>query len=161
MATNRSITHPAARFTDKVAIVTGGAGGLGHRICLGIGAEGGKVAVFDTNSEAIEQAVAELISAGIEAVGHLVDVRDSATVTAAVGEVATYFGHLDILIAAAGGRPRVTVREMSAVRFSFSRSINSRFFAANRSTRPVSRSRNAAMERCSAGGGTNTGRMLW
>ena len=50
------------------------------------------------------------------------------------------------------GRPRVTVREMSAVRFSFSRSINSRFFATNRSTRPVSRSRNAAMARCSANG---------
>lgn len=103
MATNRSITHPAARFTNKVAIVTGGAGGLGHQICLGIGAEGGKVAVFDTNSEAIEQAVAELIAEGIEAVGHLVDVRDSATVTAAVGAVAAYFGRIDILIAAAGG----------------------------------------------------------
>ena len=56
--------------------------------------------------------------------------------------------------AAAGGRPRVTVREMSAVRFSFSRSIISRWVATNRSTRPVSRSRNAAMERCSARGGS-------
>ena len=62
--------------------------------------------------------------------------------------------------AAAGGRPRVTVREMSAVRFSFSRSINSRFFATNRSTRPVSRSRNVAMARCSASGGTSNLRTL-
>ena len=103
MATNRSITHPAARFTNKVAIVTGGAGGLGRQICLSLGAEGGKVAVFDINAEVIEQTVADLIADGIDAVGHPVDVRDSATVTAAVGAVAAYFGRIDILIAAAGG----------------------------------------------------------
>ena len=103
MATNPPAGQVAARFTDQVAIVTGGAGGLGRQICLSIGAEGGKVAVFDTNAEAIDQTVALLNAGGTEAVGHLVDVRDHGTVTSAVAAVATYFGRIDILIAAAGG----------------------------------------------------------
>ena len=47
----------------------------------------------------------------------------------------------------------MTVREMSAVRFSFSFSISSRFFPTNVSSLAVSRSRKSAIARCSSGGG--------
>ena len=45
------------------------------------------------------------------------------------------------------------MREMSAMRFSFSRSINVRFFATSASIFAVSRSRKAAMSHCSSGWG--------
>ena len=54
--------------------------------------------------------------------------------------------------AASGGSPRVTVRVISAVRYSSNRSINNRFFSTNASIRPVSRSRNSTIESCSSGG---------
>jgi hypothetical protein len=58
--------------------------------------------------------------------------------------------------ATCGGRPRVTVCEMSAVRYSCSRSINVHFFAISASIFAVSRSRNSAMVRCSPSGGNPT-----
>ena len=60
--------------------------------------------------------------------------------------------------AASGGRPRVTVRVISAVWYSRSRSISIRFFATSASIRSVSRSRKAAMARCSSRGGRGRGR---
>jgi hypothetical protein len=56
-----------------------------------------------------------------------------------------------------GSRPLVTARVMRAVRFSWSNSISRSFFATSASIRAVSRSRNAAMARCSDGGGTKIG----
>ena len=55
------------------------------------------------------------------------------------------FGFSPAARAASGGRPRVTVHEMSALRFSFSFSINSRFFATNVSSFAVSASRKSAI----------------
>lgn len=92
-----------ARFTGKVAIVTGGAGGLGVAICSRIAAEGGAVAVFDTQTEPIDRAVAELTAQGARVMGACADVRDPAALNAATAEVAERFGGVDILIAAAGG----------------------------------------------------------
>ena len=54
------------------------------------------------------------------------------------------------LAAVSAGKPLVTVREMSAVRFSFSFSISSRFFPTNVSSLAVSRSRKSAIARCSS-----------
>jgi len=56
--------------------------------------------------------------------------------------------------AAAGGRPRVTVREMRAERFSFSLSMSTRLFVMRVSIRPVWRSRKSAMACCSSIGGS-------
>lgn len=91
------------RFEGKVAIVTGGAGGLGQAISAALAAEGAQVAVFDTNPEAIDRALAELQLGPGSFMGAQVDVRDRASVAAGVEAVATAFGGVDILIAAAGG----------------------------------------------------------
>ena len=91
------------RFTEQVAIITGGAGGLGRAICLGLAQEGGRVAVFDTNADSISDALTELHAGGVNAIGLVVDVRDAKAVAVAVEESAAHFGRLDILIAAAGG----------------------------------------------------------
>lgn len=91
------------RFSGKVAIVTGGAGGLGIAICLSIAAEGGSVAVFDASQEQVDRAVAELEAEGAPVIGLCADVRDPAALEAATAQVVDRFGGLDILVAAAGG----------------------------------------------------------
>jgi len=89
------------RFTGKAALVTGGGGGLGLAIAEALAREGASVAILDASSSAVEAGLLAL--AGTSARGEVVDVRDSEAVRAAVDSIAADFGHLDILIAAAGG----------------------------------------------------------
>jgi 3-oxoacyl-[acyl-carrier protein] reductase len=105
------MTDRNPRFTGKIAIVTGGAGGLGQAISAALADEGARVAIFDTSPEAIDRALAELKGAsslrgpadGTGFLGSIVDVRDRASVARGVDEVVAAFGGIDILIAAAGG----------------------------------------------------------
>lgn len=92
----------AGRFAGKVALVTGGAGGIGSEISRAFIAEGASVMVFDTNHDAIQSLISSIGSDG-RVRGKVVDVRDEAAVTSAVDEAAGYFGGIDILVAAAGG----------------------------------------------------------
>ena len=96
------MTHRNPRFTGKVAVVTGGAGGLGEAISAALADEGARVAIFDTNPDAIDRALDEL-SRPDSVMGAIVDVRSRESVTSGVAEVVAAFGGIDILIAAAGG----------------------------------------------------------
>ncbi len=91
-----------SRFDGKVAIVTGGAGGLGQAISAALAEEGARVAIFDTNPDAIDRALDEFARPD-SVMGSIVDVRSRESVTAGVAEVVAAFGGVDILIAAAGG----------------------------------------------------------
>ncbi len=93
----------AKRFEGKVALVTGGAGGIGAEIVRALIAEGASVAIFDNNSKAISPLVDSLTSEGAKAIGEVVDVRIQSSVERSVNSVISKFGHIDILIAAAGG----------------------------------------------------------
>jgi NAD(P)-dependent dehydrogenase (short-subunit alcohol dehydrogenase family) len=91
-----------SRFEGKVAIVTGGAGGLGQAITAALVEEGARVAMFDANPEAIDRALHELGQSDA-VTGAVVDVRSRESVIAGVAKVVAAFGGVDILIAAAGG----------------------------------------------------------
>lgn len=91
-----------SRFEGKVAIVTGGAGGLGQAITAALVEEGARVAMFDANPEAIDRALQELGQSDA-VTGAVVDVRSRESVIAGVAKVVAAFGGVDILIAAAGG----------------------------------------------------------
>ncbi|MGA1146051.1 MAG: SDR family NAD(P)-dependent oxidoreductase [Candidatus Nanopelagicales bacterium] len=91
------------RFVDRVAIITGGAGGLGLAIAGALGDEGASVALWDTNVEAIEHGVAKLTAAGLRATGFTADVRSRASVDEAVAGTVQALGAPTVLIAAAGG----------------------------------------------------------
>ena len=91
-----------SRFERKVTIVTGGAGGLGQAITAALVEEGARVAIFDTNPDAIDRALDELARPD-SVMGAIVDVRSRESVTSGVAEVVAAFGGIDILIAAAGG----------------------------------------------------------
>ena len=90
------------RINEKVAIVTGGAQGIGEGICLRLAEEGAKVAIFDANLDEAKKVAQEIEKAGGAALAIKVDVTRSAEVEAAVKQVISKFGKIDILVNNAG-----------------------------------------------------------
>lgn len=84
------------RFSGKVAIITGGASGIGQAVARRIQAEGGQAAVFDLDPTGLSRAEQE----GMAVVK--VDVGSEKSVQQGIDEVAHRFGRLDILIHSAG-----------------------------------------------------------
>ncbi|HSJ53510.1 MAG TPA: sorbitol-6-phosphate dehydrogenase [Anaerolineae bacterium] len=88
---------------DRIALVTGGAQGLGAAICHRLAREGAHVAVADLNGPGAGQVAAQIRSeTGRRAIGLGVDVTDEAQVEAMVGRVTGEWGRLDILVSNAG-----------------------------------------------------------
>ena len=85
---------------NTVAVVTGGNGGLGQRICHALAAEGVHVAVLYAQSAGDAQSVANSLkqSHGVEAEALPCDVTDPKSVATMVEDVVKRFGRLDILV---------------------------------------------------------------
>jgi NAD(P)-dependent dehydrogenase (short-subunit alcohol dehydrogenase family) len=99
-------------MTDRVALVTGGASGIGEACARRFAAAGYRVAILDRD-RARAGAVAEDISGETECITHVVDVADAQAVDAAVGSVAASWGRIDACVTAAGVLETVsTVMEM-------------------------------------------------
>ncbi len=101
------------RLKDKVAIVTGGASGIGRATVLRLASEGAKVAIVDVESQAelANNVAGEVKGAGGTATVVTANVADRAQVEAMVESVVKQFGRLDILVANAGiTRDAFTVR---------------------------------------------------
>ena len=83
-----------------VALVTGGNGGLGQRICHALAREGVHVAVMYVQSRDQAETVAQTLTASyqVNAAAFGCDITDAAAVAALVGAVTARFGRLDILI---------------------------------------------------------------
>ncbi|MDG4764592.1 3-oxoacyl-ACP reductase FabG [Solwaraspora sp. WMMD406] len=90
------------RFTDRIAVVTGAAQGIGAAIAQRLAAEGAAVAVVDLSAERARPVVETITAAGGRAVALGCDVTDPAAVTAMTDEVVATFGQLDILVNNAG-----------------------------------------------------------
>src|SRR5512140_3250357 len=102
------------RLQDKVAIVTGGASGIGRATVIKLAREGAKVAIADVASqmELGNQVCAEVAAAGGVAITVPTNVADRGQVDAMVEAVVKQFGRLDILVANAGiTRDAFTVRK--------------------------------------------------
>ncbi|MDB5447860.1 MAG: family oxidoreductase [Phenylobacterium sp.] len=89
-------------FRDKVALVTGGALGLGLGFARAFCEGGGRAALIDIDGEAVELAAAGLRADGLQAVGLTCDVADEVAVADAVARTVDQFGGLDVLINNAG-----------------------------------------------------------
>lgn len=89
------------RLTDRVAVVTGGASGIGAAIASRFAAEGARVAVLDLNLTGAEEIVQEIEANGGRAVAIAVDVSDGTQVRAAIND-ARRLGPIDILVSNAG-----------------------------------------------------------
>ncbi|GAB2462436.1 Rossmann-fold NAD(P)-binding domain-containing protein [Jatrophihabitans fulvus] len=91
-----------AGVKDRVALVTGGAQGIGAGICARLAADGAKVAVVDLNKDAAQATVDQITGIGGTAIAVGADVSDAAQVQAAVDAVVAEFGGLHILVNNAG-----------------------------------------------------------
>lgn len=90
------------RLEGKVAIVTGGAQGMGRAISLRLAQEGAHVVIADLTQEAGQKVVDEITAAGGKAVATATDVRNQEQVQAMVDTAVRQFGGLDILVNNAG-----------------------------------------------------------
>jgi NAD(P)-dependent dehydrogenase (short-subunit alcohol dehydrogenase family) len=90
------------RLTGKVALISGGATGMGGASSRLFAAEGAKVGIVDLNLAAAEETATEIRRAGGQAVAVQADVSDSAQVTAAVAAVQAAFGPITVLFNHAG-----------------------------------------------------------
>lgn len=87
---------------DKVAVVTGGAGGIGRGICLALGDEGATVVVVDIERDGAEDVAEALWKKGVRAEAMECDVTSRKSIEALAERVFAEFEHVDILVNNAG-----------------------------------------------------------
>src|ERR1700722_20404883 len=87
---------------SRVAVVTGGGSGMGRAICLQLAEAGRRVAVLDINADAATAVAEEIASAGGTGTAETVDVSDRAAIEAALGEVRSALGPVEIMVTSAG-----------------------------------------------------------
>jgi 3-oxoacyl-[acyl-carrier protein] reductase len=89
---------PASRLQDRVAIITGGAHGIGKAYAQRFVQEGAKVVIADIDGEAAEQAAQEINDAGGVAIGMRVDIADLTLCQAMAQTTIDKFGRIDALV---------------------------------------------------------------
>jgi len=105
------------RLTDKVAIITGSAQGIGLATALRFAAEGARVVVSDIGQQRVDQAVAAIVAQGGQAIGAVVDVTDRLAIDAMVAKVKATWGRIDVLINNAGITKDARLAKMSSAQF--------------------------------------------
>ena len=101
----------------KVALVTGGAYGIGFAIAEALAGAGAKIAFNCRSQKNMDQALAGYTAKGIDAHGYIADVTDEAQVTELVAKIKSELGSLDILVNNAGIIKRVPMTDMTTGEF--------------------------------------------
>jgi len=86
----------------KVALVTGGNGGIGLGMAEALAQAGADIVVWGTNAAKNQAAEAQLLQSGVRVLAQQVDVADEAAVVAAMAEAVAAMGRIDTVIANAG-----------------------------------------------------------
>jgi len=104
-------------LTDRVAVVTGAAVGIGAATASALASFGARVALVDRDAENLERVVTAIDSAVDrprgEAMSAVFDVRDGVCVSEFIGRVVQRFGRIDILVNNAGGGFKADLMEVS------------------------------------------------
>jgi 3-oxoacyl-[acyl-carrier protein] reductase len=105
------------RLKNKVSIITGAAQGIGLATALKFAHEGAIVVVCDLRQAGVDEAVAACQREGAQAVGHVVNVTDRASVDAMVAAVRAEFGRVDVLVNNAGITQDARLQKMTLAQF--------------------------------------------
>ena len=90
------------KLAERVAVVTGGASGIGRAICEALAREGARVAVLDVNDGGARETVAAIERGGGTAAAHRVDITDVDAIDGAFDAIAGRWGGLHVLVNCAG-----------------------------------------------------------
>ena len=101
----------------KVALVTGGAYGIGFAIAEAFAQAGAKIAFNCRSQKHLEQALADYKAKGIDAKGYICDVTDEEAVKALVAQIEKELGVIDILVNNAGIIKRIPMCDMTVDEF--------------------------------------------
>ena len=101
----------------KVALVTGGAYGIGFAIAEAFAQAGAKIAFNCRSQKHLEQALADYKAKGIDAKGYICDVTDDEAVQALVAQIDKELGGIDILVNNAGIIKRIPMCDMTVDEF--------------------------------------------
>jgi NAD(P)-dependent dehydrogenase (short-subunit alcohol dehydrogenase family) len=101
------------RLREKIAVVTGGAQGIGRAISLGLAREGANIVVADFQVEKAKAVAEEARAAGIESLAVETDVSREDSVKNLAEQTLRRFGRVDILVNDAGIFPQARVAEMT------------------------------------------------
>jgi NAD(P)-dependent dehydrogenase (short-subunit alcohol dehydrogenase family) len=110
MTVDRSIVD----LTDKVAVVTGAAQGIGAAVAQGLAAFGAEVAICDRDVEGMAATAQSVEALGRRCLTAELDVRDAAAVDDFAAAIAAEFTGVDVLVNNAGGGFRAMLSEVSA-----------------------------------------------
>ena len=102
------------RLKEKIAVITGGAQGIGRATALLMAREGAKLVIADLQGEKAQSVASELEKSGAEAIGLAVDVASEASVKLMAKAAFERFGRIDILANVAGiYYPKASVTDLS------------------------------------------------
>jgi 3-oxoacyl-[acyl-carrier protein] reductase len=111
-------------LTTKIAIVTGGASGIGRDIVRTLAREGVTTVAIDINRADLDDLAAELTGGGFESAQYAGDVRDLARLQEIVADVVARYGRVDILINNAGVTATASIEELTEERWDFAHDVN-------------------------------------
>ena len=112
------------RLDGKVALVTGGYGGIGEAVIDALAELGAKVAISGRSLEKAKASAAALKAKGHESFATAFDVVSVAETTRMVDEVADHFGHLDILVNTVGLNREQKAEEVTEEAFAYVLDVN-------------------------------------
>jgi gluconate 5-dehydrogenase len=104
-------------LTGKVAIVTGGAGGLGHPIAVALAKAGANIVITSRTMSKLEPVAKEIQGLGKQSLAIVSDITDSKSLAAMVDQVVKKFNKIDILVNIAGINARFSAEEFDPVEY--------------------------------------------
>lgn len=111
-------------FTDRVAVITGGGGGIGKAMGAAFAREGGRVVLSDVYQPSLDAAVEELRAGGADVIGVLTDVSQLESVEALRDATVDHFGRIDVVCnnagVASGAHGRLWEHEINDWRYAMS-----------------------------------------
>lgn len=125
------------KLDGRIAIVTGGARGLGQAMAERLGKEGATVIIADIDTESMEKTVAAMNAAGSKAEGYQIDLTKTSEIDVMIDKVVADHGRIDILINNAGINIRQWATEYKEEDYDFLMALNlkSYYFASRAAAR--------------------------